>query len=124
MEGGSRGWTPDPALRSCHSPTPLLQWNGERQQFDMVYGKKTKHLTLVYFIQQYLTCLKTSRSLTDKLSFDVGLQEDSIGTNKSCKSCLLYLVGTNVSICSCLCQMSIILCVDVFLNSNRGVWAI
>lgn len=29
--------------------------------------------------QQYLTCLKTSRSQTDKLSFDVGLQEDSIG---------------------------------------------
>ncbi|XP_076834096.1 ryanodine receptor 3 isoform X6 [Brachyhypopomus gauderio] len=27
----------------------------------------------------YLTCLKTSRSLTDKLSFDVGLQEDSTG---------------------------------------------
>lgn len=28
---------------------------------------------------QYLTCLKTSRSLTDKLSFDVGLQEHSTG---------------------------------------------
>lgn len=32
------------------------------------------------FTLQYLTCLKTSRSLTDKLSFDVGLQEDSVGT--------------------------------------------
>lgn len=32
---------------------------------------------------QYLTCLKTSRSLTDKLSFDVGLEEDSIGNNIS-----------------------------------------
>uniref|UniRef100_A0A3P9PYD1 Ryanodine receptor 1 n=1 Tax=Poecilia reticulata TaxID=8081 RepID=A0A3P9PYD1_POERE len=27
----------------------------------------------------YLSCLTTSRSLTDKLAFDVGLQEDSIG---------------------------------------------
>lgn len=31
------------------------------------------------FVLQYLTCLKTSRSMTDKLSFDVGLQEDSTG---------------------------------------------
>lgn len=30
-------------------------------------------------LPQYLTCLKTSRSLTDKLSFDVGLQEHSTG---------------------------------------------
>ncbi|XP_028972792.2 ryanodine receptor 3 isoform X1 [Esox lucius] len=46
------------------------------------------HRTLLYghaillrhsFSGMYLTCLKTSRSLTDKLSFDVGLQEDSIG---------------------------------------------
>ncbi|XP_016348786.1 ryanodine receptor 3-like, partial [Sinocyclocheilus anshuiensis] len=44
------------------------------------------HRTLLYghaillrhsFSGMYLTCLKTSRSLTDKLSFDVGLQEDS-----------------------------------------------
>ncbi|XP_063078860.1 ryanodine receptor 3-like isoform X3 [Engraulis encrasicolus] len=46
------------------------------------------HRTLLYghaillrhsFSGMYLTCLKTSRSQTDKLSFDVGLQEDSIG---------------------------------------------
>ncbi|KAF5900095.1 ryanodine receptor 3-like isoform X1, partial [Clarias magur] len=46
------------------------------------------HRTLLYghaillrhsFSRMYLTCLKTSRSLTDKLSFDVGLQEDSTG---------------------------------------------
>ncbi|XP_059897680.1 ryanodine receptor 3 isoform X2 [Gadus macrocephalus] len=46
------------------------------------------HRTLLYghaillrhsFSNMYLTCLKTSRSLTDKLSFDVGLHEDSIG---------------------------------------------
>uniref|UniRef100_A0A674EI28 Ryanodine receptor 3 n=1 Tax=Salmo trutta TaxID=8032 RepID=A0A674EI28_SALTR len=46
------------------------------------------HRTLLYghaillrhsFSGMYLTCLKTSRSLTDKLSFDVGLQEHSIG---------------------------------------------
>uniref|UniRef100_A0A8C7FDW2 Ryanodine receptor 3 n=1 Tax=Oncorhynchus kisutch TaxID=8019 RepID=A0A8C7FDW2_ONCKI len=35
-------------------------------------------LMCVYTLQ-YLTCLKTSRSQTDKLSFDVGLQEDSTG---------------------------------------------
>lgn len=32
---------------------------------------------------QYLACLKTSRSQTDKLSFDVGLQEDSTGKRKA-----------------------------------------
>ncbi|KAJ7989095.1 hypothetical protein DPEC_G00315980 [Dallia pectoralis] len=46
------------------------------------------HRTLLYghaillrhsFSAMYLTCLKTSRSQTDKLSFDVGLQEDSSG---------------------------------------------
>ncbi|KAG2457807.1 RYR3 protein, partial [Polypterus senegalus] len=46
------------------------------------------HRTLLYghaillrhsFSGMYLTCLTTSRSLTDKLAFDVGLQEDSIG---------------------------------------------
>ncbi|XP_047677282.1 ryanodine receptor 3 isoform X4 [Tachysurus fulvidraco] len=46
------------------------------------------HRTLLYghaillrhsFSGMYLTCLKTSRSLTDKLSFDVGLQLDSTG---------------------------------------------
>eukprot|EP00063_Salmo_salar_P056129 XP_014030964.1 PREDICTED: ryanodine receptor 3-like isoform X6 [Salmo salar] len=46
------------------------------------------HRTLLYghaillrhsFSAMYLTCLKTSRSQTDKLSFDVGLQEDSTG---------------------------------------------
>uniref|UniRef100_A0A8C4NNS5 Ryanodine receptor 3 n=1 Tax=Dicentrarchus labrax TaxID=13489 RepID=A0A8C4NNS5_DICLA len=51
-------------------------------------GQGGGHRTLLYghaillrhsFSGMYLTCLKTSRSLTDKLSFDVGLQEDSIG---------------------------------------------
>ncbi|XP_068195431.1 ryanodine receptor 3-like [Antennarius striatus] len=46
------------------------------------------HKTLLYghaillrhsFSSMYLACLKTSRSQTDKLSFDVGLQEDSAG---------------------------------------------
>ncbi|XP_056284489.1 ryanodine receptor 3 [Pseudoliparis swirei] len=51
-------------------------------------GQGGGHRTLLYghaillrhsFSDMYLTCLKTSRSLTDKMSFDVGLQEDSIG---------------------------------------------
>ncbi|XP_061602252.1 ryanodine receptor 3 isoform X2 [Cololabis saira] len=51
-------------------------------------GQGGGHRTLLYghaillrhsFSGMFLTCLKTSRSLTDKLSFDVGLQEDSIG---------------------------------------------
>ncbi|KAJ0060966.1 hypothetical protein NL108_003272, partial [Boleophthalmus pectinirostris] len=55
-------------------------------------GQGGGHRTLLYghaillrhsFSGMYLTCLKTSRSLTDKLSFDVGLQEDSIGTGDS-----------------------------------------
>ncbi|XP_042194266.1 ryanodine receptor 3 isoform X3 [Callorhinchus milii] len=46
------------------------------------------HRTLLYghaillrhsFSGMYLSCLTTSRSLTDKLAFDVGLQEDSTG---------------------------------------------
>lgn len=31
------------------------------------------------FVSQYLTCLTTSRSQTDKLAFDVGLQEHATG---------------------------------------------
>uniref|UniRef100_A0A3Q3WQW7 Uncharacterized protein n=2 Tax=Mola mola TaxID=94237 RepID=A0A3Q3WQW7_MOLML len=51
-------------------------------------GQGGGHRTLLYghaillrhsFSNMYLTCLKTSRSLTDKLSFDVGLQEHSKG---------------------------------------------
>ncbi|XP_056873644.1 ryanodine receptor 3 isoform X3 [Takifugu flavidus] len=51
-------------------------------------GQGGGHRTLLYghaillrhsFSSMYLTCLKTSRSLTDKLSFDVGLQEHSTG---------------------------------------------
>ncbi|XP_029705799.1 ryanodine receptor 3 isoform X16 [Takifugu rubripes] len=51
-------------------------------------GQGGGHRTLLYghaillrhsFSDMYLTCLKTSRSLTDKLSFDVGLQEHSTG---------------------------------------------
>ncbi|XP_019738677.1 ryanodine receptor 3 [Hippocampus comes] len=51
-------------------------------------GQGGGHRTLLYghaillrhsFSGMYLTCLKTSRSLTDKLSFDVGLQQDAIG---------------------------------------------
>ncbi|XP_047657475.1 ryanodine receptor 3 isoform X4 [Tachysurus fulvidraco] len=51
-------------------------------------GQGGGHRTLLYghaillrhsFSGMYLACLKTSRSLTDKLSFDVGLQEDSTG---------------------------------------------
>ncbi|XP_049611963.1 ryanodine receptor 3 isoform X1 [Syngnathus scovelli] len=51
-------------------------------------GQGGGHRTLLYghaillrhsFSGMYLTCLKTSRSLTDKLSFDVGLQQESIG---------------------------------------------
>uniref|UniRef100_A0A673INN9 Ryanodine receptor 3-like n=1 Tax=Sinocyclocheilus rhinocerous TaxID=307959 RepID=A0A673INN9_9TELE len=58
---------------------------------EMLAGQNAQgggHRTLLYghaillrhsFSGMYLTCLKTSRSLTDKLSFDVGLQEDSTG---------------------------------------------
>lgn len=39
---------------------------------------------LSLFLSQYLSCLTTSRSLTDKLAFDVGLQEDSTGGFRCC----------------------------------------
>lgn len=36
------------------------------------------------FSLQYLCCLSTARSSTDKLAFDVGLQEDTTGDVTSC----------------------------------------
>lgn len=42
---------------------------------------------------QYLSCLTTSRSLTDKLAFDVGLQEDSTGKKHLGTSFLLGLLS-------------------------------
>uniref|UniRef100_A0A665TL55 Ryanodine receptor 3 n=1 Tax=Echeneis naucrates TaxID=173247 RepID=A0A665TL55_ECHNA len=65
----------------------MLANTGQRQGGEYA-GQGGGHRTLLYghaillrhsFSGMYLTCLKTSRSLTDKLSFDVGLQEDSIG---------------------------------------------
>ncbi|XP_049339322.1 ryanodine receptor 3 isoform X1 [Astyanax mexicanus] len=63
--------------------------NGEgTPDHDRWAGQGGGHRTLLYghaillrhsFSGMYLACLKTSRSLTDKLSFDVGLQEDSTG---------------------------------------------
>lgn len=52
---------------------------------------------------QYLSCLTTSRSLTDKLAFDVGLQEDSTGTFKHSflskfKGRLTLIIHVSVSI--------------------------
>lgn len=59
----------------------MLQTNHERQTYILSIVFLFYLLAISYCVasQQYLTCLKTSRSLTDKLSFDVGLQEDSIG---------------------------------------------
>ncbi|XP_076849219.1 ryanodine receptor 3 isoform X1 [Brachyhypopomus gauderio] len=60
----------------------------ERWRFLRRAGQGGGHRTLLYghaillrhsFSGMYMACLKTSRSLTDKLSFDVGLQEESTG---------------------------------------------
>ncbi|PWA22351.1 hypothetical protein CCH79_00018223 [Gambusia affinis] len=53
---------------------PSSQGGGHRT---LLYG----HAILLrhHHSGMYLSCLTTSRSLTDKLAFDVGLQEDSIG---------------------------------------------
>lgn len=62
--------------------TPSVEWwvsTFHIYIFYMKYGVCKMILIFFFFTHQYLTCLKTSRSLTDKLSFDVGLQEDSIG---------------------------------------------
>uniref|UniRef100_A0A8C8D3B2 Ryanodine receptor 3 n=1 Tax=Oncorhynchus tshawytscha TaxID=74940 RepID=A0A8C8D3B2_ONCTS len=62
--------------------------NSEGQHDKDKWNRGGGHRTLLYghaillrhsFSAMYLTCLKTSRSQTDKLSFDVGLQEDSTG---------------------------------------------
>ncbi|XP_010766590.1 ryanodine receptor 1-like, partial [Notothenia coriiceps] len=52
--------------------TESSQGGGHRT---LLYG----HAILLrhYHSSMYLSCLTTSRSLTDKLAFDVGLQEDS-----------------------------------------------
>jgi len=46
---------------------------------------------------QYLSCLTTSRSLTDKLAFDVGLQEDSTGGFECYYS--ISLTYTSLDVC-------------------------
>ncbi|XP_034018696.1 LOW QUALITY PROTEIN: ryanodine receptor 3-like [Thalassophryne amazonica] len=60
----------------------------EKWRFAKKAAQGGGHRTLLYghaillrhsFSGMFLTCLKTSKSLTDKLSFDVGLQEDSVG---------------------------------------------
>ncbi|KAG7238575.1 hypothetical protein INR49_030848, partial [Caranx melampygus] len=79
----------NPLQEICAPPPPL-------QLEVIIVGKEVLaeaaqsggHKTLLYghaillrhsFSSMYLACLKTSRSQTDKLSFDVGLQEDSTG---------------------------------------------
>ncbi|XP_036397613.1 ryanodine receptor 3-like isoform X4 [Megalops cyprinoides] len=69
--------------QNSEGPHDLNQWRLMRKA-----AQGGGHRTLLYghaillrhsFSGMYLTCLKTSRSVTDKLSFDVGLQEDSTG---------------------------------------------
>lgn len=56
----------------------------------------------VWCVPQYLACLKTSRSQTDKLSFDVGLQEDSTGKTKApYSSAFIHLFSLFHSRCFC-----------------------
>ncbi|XP_056624494.1 ryanodine receptor 3 isoform X3 [Triplophysa dalaica] len=66
----------------------LAKTGQNNDQFIRKAAHSAGHRTLLYghaillrhsFSGMYLTCLKTSRSMTDKLSFDVGLQEDSTG---------------------------------------------
>ncbi|XP_059411475.1 ryanodine receptor 3 isoform X2 [Carassius carassius] len=66
----------------------LAKTGQNNDQFIRKAAQSGGHRTLLYghavllrhsFSRMYLTCLKTSRSVTDKLSFDVGLQEDSTG---------------------------------------------
>nr|XP_031316665.1 ryanodine receptor 2-like [Camelus dromedarius] len=58
------------------------------QKFMMKTAQGGGHRTLLYghaillrhsYSSMYLCCLSTSRSSTDKLAFDVGLQEDTTG---------------------------------------------
>ncbi|XP_063059704.1 ryanodine receptor 1-like [Engraulis encrasicolus] len=62
--------------------------DGEAVDLDKWSSQGGGHRTLLYghaillrhtHSSMYLSCLTTSRSLTDKLAFDVGLQEDSTG---------------------------------------------
>ncbi len=67
---------------------------------------------------QYLACLKTSRSQTDKLSFDVGLQEDSTGKRKpSAQFCFYssFTLAGSVSLCLSLFS-SLCLCSSHFVS--------
>ena len=59
---------------------------------------------------QYLACLKTSRSQTDKLSFDVGLQEDSTGKRTPmARFAFIHLFPSFIlSGCVCLCLSPIL----------------
>ncbi|KAK1793405.1 hypothetical protein P4O66_011783 [Electrophorus voltai] len=74
-----------PDVVTCHSIWPLQAAHGGGHR-TLLYG----HAILLRhsLSGMYLTCLKTSRSLTDKLSFDVGLQEDSTGKQlQICEAC-------------------------------------
>lgn len=91
----TRWWSQNPAVRTCYPPeTHPLQHGGNFYHslslekavplpvFEIVLEFLSSQDTIcfpLFFSLQYLSCLTTSRSLTDKLAFDVGLQEDSTG---------------------------------------------
>ena len=60
-------------------PVSLLWFTAK---FLSAFWQSCGHIPNKNFLPQYLSCLTTSRSLTDKLAFDVGLQEDSTGKTK------------------------------------------
>lgn len=77
------------AVRACHPSETSPLRNGKTGQFHHIYllpSTLTGHIINTILFLQYLSCLTTSRSLTDKLAFDVGLQEDSIGNGQPGKS--------------------------------------
>lgn len=69
---------------------------------------------------QYLACLKTSRSQTDKLSFDVGLQEDSTGkTTPLAQFAFIHLFFFRFL--SCWLRLSLSISVFVLLSVSLSV---
>lgn len=99
----------NPAVRTCHPPeTHTLQHGAHTWNALPPVGCLRVMLSCFTncspLFLQYLSCLTTSRSLTDKLAFDVGLQEDSTGSFRTLMQTVSRTCWFQLLNCTCLSQ--------------------
>lgn len=73
------GWRPSHAALRPRHPAETQPLGHGKTLVQIVFRAMERPRPKGNLCPQYLSCLTTSRSLTDKLAFDVGLQEDSTG---------------------------------------------